>query len=295
MFQKKFSNKSLKLAFSLIELSVVILVISILVVGATQGYNLVKSAQISNARGLTAKSPITQIQGVIAWYETSLKDSFDESQARDDANISSWKDISLNSILNGYNKLETATPSTNIKYVRSAINKIPAVKFTGSSKLSLTDFTQGPSSQATVFLVIKLNYTPDTTNFKTIFDGNSTDFSFSIKSDGVQINNGLITNSASVANSFSNSKEYAIAIYFNGSNSKVYVNKVDSMFGGVALNANGTNQLIGMTLGTNRSGTIGFNGYISEVAVFNRVIKTTERKEIFYYLSKKYNIDIEGI
>ena len=59
--------------------------------------------------------------------------------------------------------------------------------------------------------------------------------------------------------------------------------------------SSGPNQLAGMTLGTNKADGNGFCGYISEVAVFNRVIKVAERKEIFTYFSKKYKIDITGV
>ena len=295
MFKKISNKKTKKFAFSLIELSIVLLVIGILMVGVSQGYNLVRSAQISNARSITAKSPILQIQGLLAWYETSMKESLDQSKLKDGDSISTWKDISPNSILNGYNQL-TTTASANITFAQSSINKIPSIKFTGSSKLSLANFTQGASSQATVFLVVKLNYVPDTTNYKTIFDGNSADFSFSIRSNGIQINTGSSVVSSDVANSFLNSGEYVIAIYFNGSNSKVYFNDTDSMFGGSVINnPSGTNQLAGVTLGATRSGSLGFAGYISEVAIFNRVIKAGERKEIFNYFSKKYKIAIAGV
>ena len=293
MFKKNSDKKTKKFAFSLIELSIVILVIGILMVGVNQGYNLVRSAQISNARSITAKSPILQISGLLAWYETSLKESLDQSKLKDGDNISTWKDISPGSILNGYNQL-TTTPSSNIVYSQSSINKIPAIKFSGSSKLSIADFSQGASSQATVFLVVKLNYVPDTSNYKTIFDGNSADFSFSIKSNGVQLNTGTAVATA-YADGFSNSGEYVIAVYFNGLNSKVFINNTNSMIANSDIASSGPNQLAGMTLGTNKADGNGFCGYISEVAVFNRVIKVAERKEIFTYFSKKYKIDITGV
>jgi prepilin-type N-terminal cleavage/methylation domain-containing protein len=289
MFKKNSIKKTKNSAFSLIELSIVIFIIGILIIGATQGYSLVKSAQISNARGLTAKSPISQIQGLIAWYETSLKESINLTEIKEGANISAWKDVSPSSIINGNNKL-TAVASSNITYSQSGINKIPSIKFTGSSNLSITNFSQGSSSQATIFLVIKPNYAPDSTNFKTIFDGKSTSFSFSIKSDMIQLNAGTAASSASFANSFANSGEYIIATYFNGSNSKVYINS-DSPIGGSSINP-GSNQITGITIGTNMSGASGFSGFISEVVIFNRVIKNAERKEIFNYLSKKYKISI---
>lgn len=295
MFKKNSIKKTKNSAFSLVELSIVIFIIGVLITGATQGYSLVKSAQISNARGITSKSPIAQIQGLIAWYETSMKESLNLTELKEGANITTWKDISPSSIVNGNNKL-TAVASSNITYFQSAINKIPSLKFTGFANLSIANFAQGPSSQATIFLVIKPDYAPDSTNYKAIFDGNSADFSFSIKSDMVRLNAGNVTSSTTFADSFVNSKEYAIAVYFNGLNSKTFVNNTDSPIGGSTALNSGTNQLNGFVIGSNRSAPlVGFSGYISEVVIFNRVIKNAERKEIFNYLSKKYKISITGL
>ena len=292
MFKKNSNKKTKKFAFSLIELSIVLLVIGILMVGASQGYNIVRSAQISNARSITAKSPILQMQGLLAWYETSQKESLDQSKLKDGNNILIWKDINPTSILSGANQ----PTATSVTYTQSSINKIPALKFSGSSKLSLATLSQGASSQATVFLVIKLNYIPDASNYKTIFDGNSATFSFSIKSDAVQINMGDSSPiSKSYSSGFSNSGEYVIAIYFNGLNSKVFINSTTTMVDNSDIASTGTNQLVGITLGSNKDSQNGFSGNISEVAVFNRVIKASERKEIFTYFSKKYKIEITGV
>jgi hypothetical protein len=292
MFKKNSVKKTNKFAFSLIELSIVILVIGILMVGVSQGYNLVRSSQMSNARSITAKSPIIQMTGLLAWFETSLKESLIQSEIIDGNNISAWKDISPNSILNGANQLI----SSSVTYMQSSINKIPALKFSGSSKLTLANFSQGASSQATVFMVIKLNHVPNATNYKTIFDGNLSTFSFSIKSDAVQINTGEASpSSTTYAKGFSNSGEYVIAIYFNGSNSKVFINNTDTMISNNDIVSSGTNQLSGITIGANKTGGNGFAGYISEVAIFNRIIKSSERKEIFNYFSKKYKIEITGV
>jgi hypothetical protein len=118
------------------------------------------------------------------------------------------KDISPNSIISRANILKTTpldTPSDNVTYSQSSINKLPAVKFSGSGKLSLDAFTQGASSQATIFMVVKLNYAPDSSNYRTIFDSSSSTFAFSIKSDMAQLNAGSAGTSNSSANSFSNS------------------------------------------------------------------------------------------
>jgi prepilin-type N-terminal cleavage/methylation domain-containing protein len=293
MFKKNSAKKTNKFAFSLIELSIVILVIGILMVGVSQGYNLVRSSQISNARSITAKSPIQQIQGLLAWYETSLKESLNQSEVKDGNIISKWKDISSSSILNGGNQLS----SSNVTYAQSAINKIPAIRFNGSSKLSLDKFSQGASSQVTVFLVIKPNYSPDG-NFKTIFDkyvDDGSPFSFSLSSTVAKMHCGTERSSSSLTTTLKNSGEYAIALYFNGISSKIFINDAINPSGLITSDI-GTNQLVGLTLGASSSSSAtGFIGLISEFAIFNRVIKATERKEIFNYFSKKYKIDIEGV
>jgi len=62
----KYSNK----AFSLIELSIVILIIGILVAGVTSSSRLVKRMKIITAQNLTTSSPISSIKDLIFWYET---------------------------------------------------------------------------------------------------------------------------------------------------------------------------------------------------------------------------------
>ncbi len=66
-------------AFSLIELSIVILVIGILIAGVVQGTSMVKKSQLVIARNLTKNSPVSRIKDLAAWYETSLESSFKTS------------------------------------------------------------------------------------------------------------------------------------------------------------------------------------------------------------------------
>ena len=112
MIKKNSTIKTKNSAFSLIEVSIVFLVVAILIIGASQGYGLVKSARISNARSITAKSPISSTPDLLAWYETTSKDSFDQSQISDGAQLTKWKDISRSSIIIGKNILETTPKNT---------------------------------------------------------------------------------------------------------------------------------------------------------------------------------------
>ncbi len=60
---KKITQK----AFSLIELSIVILVVGILITGVIQGSNMVKKSQLQSARNLTTSSPVSGIKDLMLW------------------------------------------------------------------------------------------------------------------------------------------------------------------------------------------------------------------------------------
>ena len=67
-------NKKL-LAFSLIELSIVVLIIGILIAGVTQGSRLIRQSKIKTAQNQTTNSPVNSITGLNLWLETTLDDS----------------------------------------------------------------------------------------------------------------------------------------------------------------------------------------------------------------------------
>ena len=83
----------LKKAFSLIELSIVLLIIGLLVAGITQSSRLVQKFRIRTAQTLTESSPVNGIRNLVAWYETTSQASFD-STIDNGVAVSSWYDIS---------------------------------------------------------------------------------------------------------------------------------------------------------------------------------------------------------
>jgi len=285
---KKSNQKS---AYSLFELAIVILIIGTLIVGVSQGYNLIYSSRVSNARGVTSKSPVAQIEGLIGWYESSIKESFLSNQIRNDAQITNWNDISSSSLSSNGNILTTAA-SNSVKFSNSGPNKLPAILF-NNGKLSIANLLGGSSSQATIFIVFKFTSAP-TSTYQTLFDGASANFYIAVNNNSVQLNAGTSATTTSSTN-FNNSQNYILVAYMNSSGSKVYVNNNDSTFGATATLNIGTNNLTGISLGKSNTNTLPFYGHLSEVVVFNKIIKAPERKEIFNYLSKKYNIEVTGL
>ena len=91
--------KSQKLAFSLIEISMVILVIGILIAGISQGIDLYQDTKFSIAQTLTKNSRVNRIADLEMWLETTLDDSFVASEKIANSNISKWIECFLIELL----------------------------------------------------------------------------------------------------------------------------------------------------------------------------------------------------
>ena len=69
------NNANFKTAFSLVEISVVVLVIGILIVGLVQGKDMLSDMRINSARTYTDKSPVPSIENLALWLETTQQNS----------------------------------------------------------------------------------------------------------------------------------------------------------------------------------------------------------------------------
>lgn len=283
-----------KRAFSLVELSVVVVVVTILIAGIFMGSGLVKNARLSNARSHTAKSVVRDTKGLVAWYETTIKDSFNPGESYDNAQISEWRDISPSSKIGLTNQnVLTKTASSAVKYLETGINDIPSIEFDGTEEIDLSSFYQGNSAQKTIFLVFR----PYSVSTQTLLDSDSGTTSIAIAdSDQVTLNAGSAATTATgtYPASFSVSDDYIMSVYFDGSNSRVYLNEATNKVGDANLSP-GSGELTGLTVGNSSGGSSGFSGLISEIIIFNRVLKEQERKDIMNYLSTKYQISVSGL
>ena len=126
----------MKRAFSLIELSIVILIIGILVAGVTQSSRLVSEMRLSSAKRLTQSSPISSIKGLLLWLETSSDNSFDNNVGDGDQ-VANWYD--LNPLSNTKYTLNQSTTANRPTYIKSSTGGIPALKF-NNSKFQIDDF-----------------------------------------------------------------------------------------------------------------------------------------------------------
>jgi prepilin-type N-terminal cleavage/methylation domain-containing protein len=288
----------MKKAFTLTELSIVVLIIGVLITGITQGSGMIKAARLANARSMTSRSPAHEISGLIAWYEPTLKSSFKDSESIEASQTTEWRDNSPGSIILTKNKL-TRSAGSAVTYEESGINNLPTLLFSGaaSANITLANFYQGSSSQNTIFIVFRPLFATSSTA-RILFDSSSSNStsSIGIKNTSVNLNAGTSVDTATATNSarFANGNDYVVAAYFNSTSSQVFVNNATTRAGNGTITPS-TNQLGGLTIGTDKSGTNGFNGYISEIIIYNRPLKLQERKDVMSYLSKKYKISVTGL
>ena len=137
-----------KQAFTLLELSIVILIIGIIISIVITADFLISKARITTARNLTQTSPISSIKDISFWFESAMLTSFEQSEAEDGLNLSIWR----NNV--GYGNNATSS-NGNFPTYANTINRIHAVKFNGSNQFFLVDGSSLNNSDYTIMVVEK--------------------------------------------------------------------------------------------------------------------------------------------
>jgi prepilin-type N-terminal cleavage/methylation domain-containing protein len=282
-------------AFSLVELSIVILIIGVLMAAVGQGIELLQDAKLSSARQITQSSRVASLKDLALWLETTSEGSFATTEAVDDSAVSSWKDINPQAGGNNATSASTARPT----YKDNAINGLPALLFDGTNDyMSFTNpaFLGTPDSM-TVFFVAKTSAFTDSQN---VFNASG---SVSVGLNGattiVNCGRSFTTTAATVgswtptsATSLSTGQPIICSSQYNGSQVQGWTNKggadtAESASGNIASSSGGT-----ATVGATTSTSGFFNGHIAEIIIFNRALSTKDRNAVESYLSKKWNIKL---
>jgi hypothetical protein len=192
---------------------------------------------------------------------------------------------------------KSKSPVKDIKTVSFPF-EVPSINIKTGGYISSASFAQDSISNPTIAIVFEPTSTVSSTDLTIIDSGSSSNpqCSVAIRNNSVTLNAGTqaITSTTTNPASFSKDKQYIMLVYFNGTSSKVYVNNVNTEIGSASINP-GTNPLSGITIGADRTGANGVSARISEVIIYNRPLKASERKNIMTYLSKKYGITVVGI
>ena len=286
------SNK----AFSLIELSIVILIIGILVAGVTSSSRLIRRMKVISAQNITKGAPVPTIKDLALWYESSLDVSFDIAEETDTTPITNWYDLNTQSSykINGLQ----ATVANKPKFSENIINGLPSILFDGTDDFIVANQVGISGKGLTVFIVgqnralISLNSglvagvsltSTDEANagaFQAFFDAGST---------------ALVSNAAGVAGSSVTqispriNVPYIASTVFNGTNNIAYINANVGTTVATSPTFLVDRLYIGSRFLTSAAASF-HSGYISEIIIYNRGITTEERSAVITYLSKKYAI-----
>ena len=265
-------------AFTLAELSIVILIIGIVISVVIAADSLISKSRISAARSLTRSSPVISYKEVAFWLESSMQSSFEDVEAEDNSTLSIWRDNSIA----GFNA--TASGSDKPTYANT-INRIHAVKFNGTNQFFSIDASALNYSYYTIFLVEK-RLSGQSDNYiigdSTITTSNqSLLLGYSLDGKIIHSQGGSNSYTANVE-SYANSKERARTLVFTNSPSgkTIHINGI------LAASSSDNARLSGIS--TLKIGK-GYSGEIGEIIVLTKALANSERQGIEAYLAKKYS------
>lgn len=287
-------------AFSLIELSIVILVIGILIAGVIQGRDLISKVRLQTARSLTTSSPVPSIKGLELWLETTSGDSFSAASYPDNGSrIALWKDINPQKIVK--NDATQATSGLQPSFTANAINGLPSLSFSGFQILNGTYPVISSNSGTGSFTFFLVTTTHNNANYQTAFDTGSWDnkgwvfsklqsiwSSYLVPStcsgsacDGRST---TITMSPNVSYVFSMTfnDSFRMDVYRNGT--RVFNNTISNLSAAPStVYAVGNNKVW-----INAGGSAPWAGHIGEIIVYDHSLSDADRKSVEKYLGQKW-------
>lgn len=284
----KNKNKHKHKAFSLIELSIVVLIVGLLVVGVSQGIDLLNDSKLRSIQNLTKNSGVTSFDSLVAWYETSLDESFDKNIRVNNAKITTWYDVNTNSQIkkNATQTIEINKPT----YSDSNIANLPLVRFAGQNFFNLPNGTVPyNNSEYTIFFVLRTDalctcgimgsgtygqtskvnafrYKENSSNFYNYWFGNDAEWGSMAKINVMQI----------------------FSFFYNQQYREAFVNGI-SRGSGAPINRISTdiNNTIGLTYSSEY-----MRGYIGEIIIFDKFLDNKQRIAVESYLSAKWKIKL---
>ena len=283
---KKLNHK--KRGFTLLEAAVVLVIIGALAAGIFAGNKLIKKFKIAAAQNLTLSSPVQGITDSVLWLESSMDQSFNESESSNSSSLTAWYDLKNSAAKN--NAIQSSSPNSPI--YSNSINYIQAVKFDGTNSYLDVD---GSGLNNTDYTIIILEQRDSDKN------GNYFIGDVSSANDSITNRNLTLGYSAdgNIRHSQSSDNVYTAAVspysdslgkprIFTFTHNKLTGKKiyVNGILAATSSDTNNLSNLSSIKIGKD------CNGQIGEIVMFARNLEDEERKSIEDYLGKKWNSPI---
>jgi hypothetical protein len=284
-----------KVAFSLVEISIIILIIGILISGVSQGVDLYKDYKISIAKNLTQNSRVGRIDNLVLWLEASQKSSFEPNDIKEGLRITKWKNIAPNipSVERALNDA-LATSATGPRFYEDVVNNLPSLNFDPSEDncLWVRNGFDGLGIDTTVYFAIKTKSDWEDVNQPRLLGriSNSNLYSmWDIRSPVLVYNNGAnVTNYVGLYAIKPNSLILHELIIDRGKEISYKITGNSNISGYAIDTYSGPHINAGLSIrcgGVNKA-----SAYYLEIIVFDRALSVNERSDVRNYLIQKWGI-----
>jgi hypothetical protein len=306
----KQNNSPNKLAFSLIELSVVILIIGILVLGVTQGSRILNESKLKSAISLTQSSPVSSMENLVLWLETTDASKIAVGSvgsgvygnATDGSLVTGWADKNPQNN-NGYT-VSSAVNTNRPTYVKNGINGLPSLSFDGASSF-LSKATGVIPAEKKDYTIVAVWQNKEISNDQVIFVQQDIAQSCAGNYAGLMLTSGrgiaswgcgANGNADQTAFSYNLKTPYITIARRNknlsSNNSVLYLNNGQPNIATTDTSLKLVSDIVYIGAYAGSFGARMFNGYISEIIVFDRALADYEITAIQQYLSSKYGISL---
>ncbi len=280
------SFASVRKAFSLIELSIVILIIGILVASIAKSDKWIRSARLTSAKNSTNSARAAFGDNSVLWLESTIDDAFEADATEDDKPIKIWSDGPFSK-----NDARVAAGSVYAKYRENGIGNIPAIEFNGGNISQALSFNGNVIAGGSFMVYIVERSNSPTDQGENCILGNSVGNSgegveLCIKGTDPMFCYGSDCGRSSTPVAAGNVARMHVFIY-DASASKAFYKP-----------SGGTQQELAssVVISSYRNAIVGggvtkaFKGAIGEVIIFNKVLKEKDQSAVESYLKRKWQL-----
>jgi hypothetical protein len=293
---------------------VVILIIGILISGASVGVDLYQDYRLATAKSITVNSRVSRIDNLEMWVETTLDGAFSKVASSNPVSyelikkpynnqpVGKWNNVKLTQNINSEIDPSQATSGRQPFYIESAINGLPALYFDGKTDgtgdfMSFTAKFINDFSNFTIFIVEKrtgLGVLSTNPPYETVYQ-----YILSTNDNGNFAVGPILNGSIRIYPG----SWYFIGNYLNKTylhsflidenlGKKIYLNGIQKLSSSDKTKATvPANNFMLKIAYFDRSWTQNYyTGFIGEIIIFSKVLNDAERSDVEKYLIKKWQI-----